>query len=201
MSNTMKDDITYLRRMAEEGRSAPILGGVFLTGAGVIFGAACFIQWAMVLRSISGVMPVVELWGGALVLFGLVWTLIYLQMRGRGLSATGVSNRAFHASWLGCGIGITVATIGVGLAGAFVSQPAVMLAYPPMVLAFYGTAWLISGALAKRRWMHGVAAAAFAFAIFLGMLSMNALQLPAMGLALLVTLAGPGVLLMREKAL
>jgi len=198
---TVKDDITYLRRMAEEGRRAPILGGVFLAGAGVIFGIACFIQWTMLLRHIEGWLPVLELWLGAMALFALVWTFFFLQLRGKGQALTGASNTAFHSSWLGSGIGITVCCIGVAMAGAFARQPAVMLAYPPMVFAFYGTAWLVSGVLARRRWMVGAAAAAYVFVIVLGALSMSPWQLPAMGVALWMTLTVPGVLLMREKAL
>jgi hypothetical protein len=201
MSNTVKEDITYLRGLAEQGRSTPILGGVFLAAAGVIFGAACFIQWAMMLRGADAVAPILELWGGAMLLFALVWTMAFLHMRRKGVLAVGVSNTTFHMSWFGCGIGITVSCIGVGVAGAVVHSPLVMLAYPPMVFAFYGSAWLVTGALARRRWMYGVSAAAYSFAVIVALLSAQAWLLPAMGVALVVTLAIPGFLLMRETAL
>jgi hypothetical protein len=201
MNDSIKDDISYLRQLAAEGRSAPILGGIFLTGAGTIFGIACFIQWALVLRGVYGWQPVLELWAGALLLFALVWLLAYLQMRAKGVRAGGTSNKAFHASWLACGIGITVGSIAVGLAGAVTETPAVMLAYPAMVFAFYGSAWLISGTLVQRRWMYGAAAGAYAFAPVLGLLSGDSALLPTMGMALFLTLTWPGILLMREKAL
>lgn len=201
MSNTMKDDITYLRRLAEQGRSAPILGGVFLACGGVLFGIACFVQWAMLLRGVDGVAPIVALWGGAMVLFALIWTMIFLQMRARGVAATGISNKTFHAAWLGNGIGITVTCIGVAIAGAVANSGVVMVAYPPMVFGFYGTAWLVTGVLVHRRWMYGAAAVSYLFAILLALLVTVAWMLPAMGIALVVTLAIPGVLLMREKAL
>jgi hypothetical protein len=201
MNDSIKDDIGYLRQLAIEGRSAPILGGIFLAGAGTIFGIACFIQWVLVLRGVAGWQPVLALWAGALLLFALVWLLAFLQMRAKGVRAGGTSNRAFHASWLACGIGITVGSIAVGLAGAVTRSPSVMLAYPAMVFAFYGTAWLISGTLAGRRWMHGVAIVAYGFAPVLGLLSGDSALLPAMGTALLLTLTWPGILLMREKAL
>jgi hypothetical protein len=201
MSNTMKDDITYLRRMADEGRSTPILGGVFLACAGVIFGVACLVQWALMLRGVDGVAPIMELWSGAMLLFWLVWTMVFLRMRRSGVAASGLSNKTFQMSWFGTGIGITVSCLGVAIAGAVVNSPTVMLAYPPMVFGFYGTAWLVSGGLAQRRWMYGVAAASYGFAIIIALLSAQALMLPVMGVALMITLALPGFLLMREKAL
>lgn len=201
MSNTMKDDITYMRRLAEQGRSAPILGGVFLAAAGVVFGIACIVQWAMVMRGVESVASIVELWGGAMLLFALVWVLFFLQMRSKGAAAIGITNRAFHAAWLGSGIGITVTSIGVAVAASVAQSPVVMVSYPPMVFGFYGTAWLVSGVLAQRRWMYGAALASYVFAVVLGVLVTQATMLLAMGVALFVTLTIPGILLMREKAL
>lgn len=204
MSNpdTIRDDITYMRQLVEQGRNAPILGGVFLTCAGVIFGAACFVQWVMTLRGVQGSVPIIGLWSGATGLFALVWLVFFLQMRARGAAATGISNKSFNAAWLSAGIGNMAASIGVAIAGVVSHSPsAMMLAYPPMVFGFYGTAWLVAGILVQRFWMLGAAAVAYLFAIILALLSMQAWLLPAMGIALLVTLGIPGILLMREKAL
>jgi hypothetical protein len=199
--STIRDDITYMRQLVEQGRNAPILGGVFLTCAGVIFGVACFVQWAMTLREVQGSVPTIGLWSGATGLFAVVWLFFFLQMRARGVAATGIANKSFGAAWLSAGIGNTAASIGVAIAGAMSHSPSAMLAYPPMVFDFYGTAWLVAGILVQRSWMLGAAAVAYLFAIILAFLSMQPWLLPAMGIALLVTLGIPGILLMREKAL
>jgi hypothetical protein len=199
--DTIRDEITYMRQLVEQGRNAPILGGVFLACAGVIFGVACFVQWAMTLRGVQGSVPIIALWSGATGLFALVWLVFFLQMRARGVAATGISNKSFSAAWLSAGIGNTAASIGVAIAGVVSHSPSAMLAYPPMVFGFYGTAWLVAGILVQRSWMLGAAAVAYLFAIILAFLSMQAWLLPAMGIALLVTLGIPGILLMREKAL
>jgi hypothetical protein len=198
---TIKDDITYLRQLAEQGRNAPILGGVFLACAGVIFGIASFVQWGMALRGVQGATPTIELWGGATVLFALAWLLFFLRTRANGVTATGISNKSFTAAWLSAGIGNTAAGIGVAIAGMVSHSSTVMLAYPPMVFGFYGTAWLVAGILVQRSWMLGTAAVAYLFAIILALLSMRVWLLPAMGVALFVTLTIPGLLLMREKSL
>lgn len=198
---TIKDDITYLRQLAEQGRNAPILGGVFLACAGVIFGMACFVQWAMTLRGVQGLAPIIELWSGATVLFALVWLLFFLRIRAKGAAETGISNKSFHAAWVSAGIGNAVASTGVAIAGVVSHSSSAMLAYPPMVFGFYGTAWLVAGILVQRFWMLGAATGAYLFAIILPMLGMQTWLFPAMGIALLVTLTIPAILLMREKAL
>ncbi|HEV2271506.1 MAG TPA: hypothetical protein VGR92_18805 [Steroidobacteraceae bacterium] len=199
--NTIRDDITYMRQLAEQGRNAPILGGAFLTCAGVIFGVACFVQWAMTLRGVQGSLATLGLWGGATGLFALVWLVLFLQMRARGPAATGISNKSFSAAWLSAGIGYTVASIGVAIAAVMSHSPSAMLVYPPMLFGYYGTAWLVAGILVQRSWMLAAAAVAYLFVIILAFLSMQAWLLPAMGIALLLTLSIPGILLMREKAL
>lgn len=199
--NTIKDDITFMRQLAEQGRSTPILGGIFLAIAGALFGACCFLQWAMIARGATGLAPTLGLWGGAMLLFALIWLVLFFQMRDRGVCASGISNKAFHASWLGNGIGITVGCIGVGIASAVDHSPDMLASYPPMVFAFYGTAWLVSAAIARRRWMYVVSATAYAFSLILALISDQIWILPGMGVALFLTLTVPGVLLMREKAL
>lgn len=199
--NSLKDDISFMRRLAEQGRSAPILGGVFLAAFGVLFGTACFVQWGMMLRGVTDAWSIIGMWAGAMVLGLIVWLLIYFQMRNRGVSASDFQNSSFHTSWLASGIGITVCCIAVGVAGAVIHNATVMTVYPPLVFSFYGTAWLVSGVLARRRWMYGAAGGAYLFALILALLTSNSLQVVAMGFALYLTLTVPGVLLMREKAL
>jgi hypothetical protein len=189
-----------MRQLAEQGRSGPILGGGFLAGAGVVFGAACFVQWAMMARGVTSLSSILALWGGAMVLFVLVWLLLFFQLRARAPIAS-FSNSTFSASWLGSGIGITVGCIAVAIVAEVMHAPAVMMSYPSMVFAFYGTAWLISAILVHRRWMFVVAGGAYAIALIMALLIGHNLMLPAMGTALLLTLTVPGVLLMREKTL
>lgn len=199
--NAVREDITYLRHLAEQGRRGPILGGAFLAGAGVVFGIVCFIQWAMIARGATSLRATGVLWGGAMVFFALVWLLLYFQLRAKAPIGS-FSNSTFSTSWLGCGIGITVGCIAIAITASSAHAPAMMMAYPSMVFAFYGAAWLISAILVHRRWMFAAAGGAFAISLFMALLaSYAALLLPAMGVALLLTLTVPGMLLMREKVL
>ena len=50
---SIKDDIAYMKALAQEGRQAPLLGGSILIAAGVIFGLASLGQWAL----LRGLLP------------------------------------------------------------------------------------------------------------------------------------------------
>ena len=45
--DTLKDDIAFMRALAQEGRRAPLLGGALLLAAGLLFSAASLVSWAM----------------------------------------------------------------------------------------------------------------------------------------------------------
>jgi hypothetical protein len=46
-TQTLQDDIAYMRDLAREGRNAPLLAGPVLVLAAVVFGAASLAQWAI----------------------------------------------------------------------------------------------------------------------------------------------------------
>ena len=46
-ANGLREDVAFLRSMAEQGRRGPLLGGIFLAAAGLIYGAASFMDWGI----------------------------------------------------------------------------------------------------------------------------------------------------------
>jgi len=46
-TDTLKDDIAFMRALAQEGRRAPLLGGACLLAAGLLFSAATLVSWGM----------------------------------------------------------------------------------------------------------------------------------------------------------
>ncbi len=195
----VKDDISYMRRLAEQGRRGPILGGTFLAAAGVVFGGTCFVQWA----GQDGLLPIsgwglLYLWLGAFGVFALVWFALFFRLRARAGSVSSASNAAFGVAWSSCGVGVLVAFAATEIVAAVVKAPIVLNAYVPMIFAFYGVAWFSSAAMARRSWMFAAAAASFAFAFIMAALAENRLQTPMMGVALLLLLTVPGFRLMVE---
>ena len=202
MSNTIKDDISYMRRLAEHGRSGPIFGGTFFVAAGVVFGASCIVDWA----GRSGSVPIsgwgfLYLWLGAFAVFGILWCALYFRLRNFPGKNTSASNAAFGVAWSACAVGVFVALAAMEIVAVVVKTSIVLNAYIPVVFAFYGIAWFTTAAITRRRWMFAAAAGAFAYALIMGALAENPLQTLAMGVGLQLLLTLPGLQLMREEAL
>ena len=199
-NDTVKDDISYMRRLAEQGRSGPILGGTFLVAAGLVFGAACIADWA----ARSGWLPIsgwgfLYLWLGAFAVFGAVWFALFFRLRTYPGKTTSSANAAFGVAWSACAIGIFVALASVEIVATVIKAPIVLNAYVPMIFTFYGVAWFTSAAMARRTWMFAAAAGSFVVSLIMAALAENTLQVAVMGVALLLLLTLPGLRLMKEE--
>ena len=60
-TQSLHDDIAYMRAMAQEGRNAPLLSGPIMVAAGIIFGTASLVQWAIQTGMVD-VSPWAQLW-------------------------------------------------------------------------------------------------------------------------------------------
>ena len=71
-TQTIQDDIAYMRALAHEGRHAPLLAGPMLVTAGLVFGTANLGQWA-IQADVLDVSPWAQLglWIGAGVVFAV----------------------------------------------------------------------------------------------------------------------------------
>ena len=200
-TQTLRDDITFLRRVAEQGRRGPVFGGAFILAAGIVYGAACALQWAIVTRNI--VLPAFVneyLWYGASAIFAAVWFALFFGTRGSAKECAGSSNLIFAVAWSAAGLGIMVASIAMAFGAAAAHASAPYALYPTVDFAFYGTAWFIIAALVRRAWMWSVMAMSFAASLLLASIAGDPASLLAMGVALVATLCVPGLLLMRESA-
>lgn len=195
--NSLREDISYMRQLAETGRRGPILGGIFLAAAGIVFGLTCFLSWA----GEQGILPIrgfseLYLWLGAFAVFGAVWLVVFLRIVARKASFSTTSNATFGTIWSACGAGVMVVFGTTMLIASLMHNTLVLAGYVPVVFAFYGTAWFASGAIAKRRWMHLAGAGSFVWAFVIAALSGSPLQTVAMGIGLLLLLTLPGIKLM-----
>lgn len=194
-ADSLREDITYMRRMAEQGRSGPVLGGAFLTAAGLLYGAAAAAQWLVQTGALVLPVSIVQLWGGASILFAMVWFVLFFRLRRTFTGSPAPSQFAFGMAWTGCGIGIMAMLGALTIASGKLNAPALMEANALVAFAFYGAAWFVSGALARQAWMFVVAMTAFAFTIALAVLIGTADELLAFAIGLVLTLAVPGAVL------
>jgi hypothetical protein len=195
----LREDIGYMRVLAEQGRKGTIFGGVFLAAAGVVFGCACLIQWCVLV----GILPAVSgfvwyLWGAAAAVFAGAVALLSRRLEPRA-GGPSVAGAAFAMTWNGTAIGIAVAFAAVVVVAGVTHAPSPYYAVAPIVFAFYGTAWFVAGGQARRRWLYGVAVLSYGCALLLAWLS-GPNQVLAMAAALILTLTVPGIVLMREAA-
>jgi len=198
----LKEDISYVRRLAEQGRSGPILGGTFFVAAGIVFGVTCFVDWAARL----GLLPIsgwgfLTLWLGAFAVFGVVWCVLFFRQRRFPGKATSAANAAFGVVWSALAVAVFVALAAIEIVAEVIKTPIVLNAYVPMIFVLYGVAWFTCAAIARRPWMYWAAAGSFAFSLIMAALAENKLQVAVMGLALLLLFTLPGLRMVKEEAL
>ena len=131
---------------------------------------------------------------------GAVWCALYFRLRNFAGKATSASNAAFGVAWSACAVGVFVALAAVEIVAAVIEDPIVLNAYVPMIFVFYGMAWFTTAAIARRPWMFAAAVGSFAFSLIMAAMAENRLQIPAMGVGLLLLLTLPGLRLMKEEA-
>ena len=193
------EDISYLRNLAESGRNGPVLGGVFLVAAGLVFGLASVISWAVR----EGLLPIkgwveLYLWLGASAVFAVFWVAAFLRLVRHKQAAATATNSAFGTIWGACGIGVMVVFATTLIIADRLHAPIVLNGYLPVIFSFYGSAWFASAALARRRWMFVAAAGSFAFSFLVALLAENHMQGLAMGMGLILLLSLPGLKLMSD---
>lgn len=198
-TQTLQDDIAYMRALAHEGRHAPLLAGPVLVAAAVIFGAANLGQWA-IQSGVVSVSPWAQLWLwiGAGVVFAGVLTVLIGRMKGKpGYNSSG--NTAVGAAWSGVGYGIFVTWLGLVALAVKSGDWRWMMAMPTIVLVAYGSAWMVGAAMTRTRWMTMTALLSYAGAVAVAWFADS----PAIYLVFTVVLAAvaliPGLILMRQE--
>jgi hypothetical protein len=193
---TLRDDIAFMRALAEAGREGPRGGGSILVAAGVIYAAASVASSLV----ISGQLPANELifpeiWFGGTALFFVCLWLIKRRMPGAGAAG----GRAAGVVWAGSGWSILAMVISLMIIGSRTNTWWIMGALGPIVLSIYGGCWIVGAAVSRERWLYGFALGSFLMA---GVLAWFATDWATMFLiyaaSLLFLLALPGLVLMRR---
>lgn len=198
--DTVRDDIAYVRKLADEGRSAPLVAGPILVAAAIIFGAANIGQYLLLADIIdAGVWAPLWLWIGAGLIFAVALFILCRRIDASP-GAQSTVNKAVGAAWSGIGVGIFAIWMGLMGIGFTTGLWSIMMAMPVVVFAAYGSAWLVSGAMAKSRWMTGVAMISYAGAALLGATASTPYGYLVFTALLLASALIPGIVLMRQAA-
>jgi formate-dependent nitrite reductase membrane component NrfD len=197
---SLRDEISFLRQMAESGRRGPILGGIFLAGAGVVFGGASFLDGAMQTGLVPFRISEGALWIGASLVFAAFWLAMFLRMMRNQKPVGTAQSSMFGTIWSACGAGVMVCFLTTLLIAHNAQLPVLKAAYVPVIYAFYGTAWFASGALARRRWMFLAGLGSYLFAFIVASLVMTPWLTIVMGIGLILLLTVPGLKLATDEA-
>ncbi|MBC6981638.1 hypothetical protein [Caulobacter sp. 17J80-11] len=196
---TIRDDIAFMKAMAEEGRRAPLLGGAILANAGAIFAGASVANWAIGTGRLAvGPMGYFVVWGFAMVAFVVALVVLTRRVK-RQPGASTPANRAFGTAWSAAGFAIFALWVALMVADWRLQTHLVWMLFPSMILALYGLGWSVSAAMSGQKWLNVVAIGAFVGAPALAWFAGEPEQYLAYAAALLLLAAVPGMLLMRKE--
>jgi hypothetical protein len=198
-TQTIQDDIAYMRALAHEGRHAPLLAGPFLVAASIIFGVANLGQWALLSGAIDAdSWAPVWLWIGAGLVFGATLAVLIGRMKGKpGFNSTG--NRAVGAAWTAVGYGIFVTWLGLMAMGLKTGDWSAMMVMPTVVFVAYGSAWMIGGTMTNTRWMTLTGLASYAGAVAMGWFAGETTMYLIFTATIFAVALIPGLILIRQE--
>lgn len=194
-NQSLRDDIAFLRTMAEAGRDRPMVGGSILAMAGGVFGAASLLVWFMAeIQGVTGWMYSV-VWGASAAIYMAALAVMLRRLP----KSAGALQAATGVAWSGVGIAIFFIFVSLMLMSYRLDIPNLMLVFPSVLMALYGAAWFVGATLLRQRWLHLVGAGSFASAVLNAWLADGHTIWLVYGFSLLLLLAAPGLVLMRQS--
>lgn len=195
---SLREDIAFMKALADEGVSAPLLAGPWLMTAGGLFGAASLIVWI----GQKFFTPPPWFIGGAF--FGTFLLLLLLLplklrfMRNRA-GHQAPANRATNMAWAGIGWGIFAFCTSVAVACWKLNNPLPASMIPAAVLVLYGAAWTVAAAMSRQNFLWWVALACYASAVGINFF-LNSIDLYLVYAAVLIVVAFlPGYVLWKRE--
>jgi hypothetical protein len=197
-------EIAYVRTLAEEGRNAPLVGGVLYVIWGGVIGFAATLTYLEVAGLIA--LPFVgglPFWVGAIAI-GWGASFLFGPRAFRKPGALTIGNKTASAAWFAIGVFMSLFWIA---AMAFRDHFKVAGMEPqfifglmfPIAFGLYGVAFYATAVAARLDWMRGFAIAAWIFSVaalyFIG----DAKQLLLGAVGSLVCAVLPGFILMRRE--
>lgn len=196
---TVRDDLAFVKALAQEGRRAPLLSGRFLLAAGLVYACVSLVAWAIIVRIID--VPyqwLTPLWIVVTVIFVATMRVTRMGVGSKpGVSA--VNNRAVAAVWQGLGYAMMSMLAATLVIAQVLKTSAVFAVFPSLVLAVYGMAWWLSATMSDLKWIRWTAMACFLGAVVISLLIRSPNLYLAFAAAILLLIALPGWLLLRQE--
>lgn len=198
-AESTREDLAYVRQLAESGAHAPLLGGRFMAWWGSLLTAAYVAHHLALAGAMGGDTAVIPLIWGCFGFFGLGGQLLLARSMPGKSGAGSAGNRASRVAWCAGALAIASMVAGTTVAAASGAGPATFDWIVPVAFAVYACALLVTGALAKSRVTLAAGAGAIAmvglYAAFIH--SPDRYLLAAAGIFLTVLI--PGLLLLKAE--
>jgi hypothetical protein len=198
---SLADDLSYVRELAEAGQHAPLLGGRFLAWWG---GAAtlAYLGHFVIETRIFDLPPSALSWmWGAFAVIGFGgFKLMQARFRPMKPGSGSTGNRVSASVWMGAGFTLFAYFAGVVLKSALEGQPSIGFYWSvPVVLGAYGLSQLTSGLIAQSRPLIVAGWLAIA-SVSAAVLAVGYTEIWLIGaVAAFLTVFLPGILLMRNE--
>jgi hypothetical protein len=196
------DDIDYVRRLAESGAHAPLLGGRFMLWWGLLLTAA-YLAHHLALNGVIGDGDSIFAWIWAgFSIAGVLGQVVLVRGMPLKAGAGSAGNRAARSVWLAAPAAIASMVVGSAIAAGTGAGPAAFDWIVPVAFAVYACALVVTGSLARNRvtLAAGIGAVIMVGAFTAIILSPERYLLAAAGVAVTVFLPGLLLLLAEPKS-
>lgn len=199
-SKTAEADLAFMRALVEDDGSHNRNFGFTYLIAGVLYGAQCLLNWALLVSA-------AQVPGYVWMLVGWLPTGLFLIMISHNSwqnrenpYGSGTTKRAVGAAFTGAGVANLVLALTFGWVAYQNRDWSIWLLFPLVVCALQGAIWLATAILRRHLW-HGITAVGwFASAIALGLvIDTVSTYVLVLGVALLACMALPGFLILRAS--
>jgi len=194
------EDIAYVRTLAEEGRAAPLLGGAYFVGWGLLVSAAWAGHYAIItnLPDTQWGQWLGGMWFGFGVVGGVMSLALQRRVRGKP-GASSVGNRGERAVWMGIGFALTAIAIGAILRMAVFGEITAPNTILPAAMTLYGAGMIATAKLSGEKLLHPFGLVAVAFGFCMGVIANLPIMYLLGSIAALFVLVLPGALLLRRE--
>lgn len=199
IAESAHEDLLYVRRLAESGAHAPLLGGRFMTWWGLLLTAA-YIAHHLALRGAIGdgrsIFAIIWIGFSAL---GILGQLALARGMPAKAGAGSAGNRASRTIWMAAAAAIGSMVVGCAVAAGSGAGPAAFDWIVPVAFAVYACALIVTGSLADNRVTLAAGVGAVAMVgLFTAMILLRDRYLVAAG-GVALTVLLPGLLLLRAE--
>jgi hypothetical protein len=198
-ADSTREDLRYVRQLAESGAHAPLLGGRFMSWWGLLLTAAYIAHHLALTGAIGDGRTVFAIiWIGFSAL-GIIGQAVLVRSMPAKAGAGSAGNRASRTIWMAAAAAIGSMVVGCAVAAGTGAGPAAFDWIVPVAFAVYSCALIVTGSLAGNRVTLAAGAGAVVMVgLFTAMILLRDRYLvAAAGVAVTVLL--PGLLLLRAE--